>query len=357
MNVMYLCNFDINGYSGKNRATRQKLNALKKQVNNLIIISSQIKRMKFLELFFLEIKAIYMILKYRPDLFISRGFVGYLPQKLCKLLRISTVREVHADIIGEIQQTNKNWLTKKLVIPLCMYSQKTDISADMRIFNHPDLLNWFKSTFFDSKYDIFVYNGFNINSKSELSKEEARKKYGLKNNIKYLVFTGSSSYWHGVDYLVNLQKNLNKINSNIKIICGGGIISKKDDPDGVLINLTPLDDIGCSELIQASDACLLPVRQSRVSPGSPLKLYDYILHEKYVITQKNVNGYDDEVKLYGFGSAVEFNDSIQTSSLINDILANLDTNSKVKINSFSWDKRIHTWLNGIFLLKNNIDKR
>lgn len=31
MNILYLCNFDIQGYAGKNRATGQKLSALKKR--------------------------------------------------------------------------------------------------------------------------------------------------------------------------------------------------------------------------------------------------------------------------------------------------------------------------------------
>lgn len=348
MKILYLCNFDLNNYSGKNRATKQKLIALQKQIDELYVISSKLKRLKFFELFFLEIKALYMILKYKPNVLISRGFVGYLPQKLCKVMKIKTVREIHADMVNEISQINKNKLIKFFLLPLALHTQKIDRLADIRIFNHPELLNWFKNSFFDSKYDIYVYNGFHWDSVSLLSKQEARIKHNLKDEIKYLAFTGSASYWHGIDYLVSLQKALNKANTNIKIICAGGKIPKSFDPENLLINLTPLNDVGCAEIIQASDLCLLPVRQSRISPGSPLKLYDYILHKKYVITQKDLNGYEDEVFRYKFGESVDFENSEELSIKVVKVLENIiHTSEKFDINNFSWDSRITKWLSAI----------
>lgn len=95
------------------------------------------------------------------------------------------------------------------MIPFAQYSNVIDLQSDMRIFNHPDLLKWYKSKFHDCKNDIYVYNGFDYDSKSTLSKLEARKKFNFNENKKYFVFTGSSSYWHGIDYLVDLQKELN----------------------------------------------------------------------------------------------------------------------------------------------------
>ena len=79
------------------------------------------------------------------------------------------------------------------------------------------------------------------------------EKFNLKEDLKYLVFTGAANYWHGVDYLVVLQGELNKIDSGIQIVCGGGKVSVADDPDTVLMNITPLDDKDCADLAQASD--------------------------------------------------------------------------------------------------------
>ena len=159
------------------------------------------------------------------------------------------------------------------------------------------------------------------------------------------MFTGAANYWHGVDYLVVLQGELNKIDSGIQIVCGGGKVSVADDPDTVLMNITPLDDKDCADLVQASDACILPVRQSRVSPGSPLKLYDYILHKKYVITQENLNGYSDEVKKYGHGTHVDFNENRAAALKIKRKLNCLKNDSdQVDIDSFSWDSRMVEWV-------------
>jgi hypothetical protein len=354
MKIAYLCNFDTNGYAGKNRATRQKLKALNNQIDDLVIVSANFKKLKFLELFCLELKAIYFILTNKPDVFISRGFVGFFVQKIAKYKKIITVREVHADIISEISQTNKFWIVKKLLIPLALYAQEADRQTDIRIFNHPDLLHWYKSKIKENNCDFFVYNGFDYGSKSNLFKIEARKKYNLSDGIKYLIFTGSASYWHGVDYLVELQKEINKLNENIQIVCGGGKVSEKYDPDRVLINISPLDDKGCADLLQAGDACILPVRQSRVSPGSPLKLYDYILHEKFVITQENINGYSDEVDKYGYGMLVDFNKPYNSAlKIIEKLKIFNDDAIKLNIEQFSWNNRMEDWLEGIKISKNS----
>ena len=107
---------------------------------------------------------------------ISRGFVGYFVQKIAKTRKIKTIRELHADILGEIRQIDKQWIIKKILIPLAHYSQIIDMNSDMRIFNHPDLLQWYKNKFRDSKNDLFSYNGFGYEGKSMLSQAEARKK-------------------------------------------------------------------------------------------------------------------------------------------------------------------------------------
>jgi hypothetical protein len=348
MNIVYACSFDLSGFSGKNRATRQKLRALENKVDKLIVISSNFKKFKILELFILDLKAVYFLLKNEPDIFISRGFVGYFSQKVAKYKSIKTVREVHAESLTEIGQLNKSWLIKKALYVLVYFFQKVDNQADMRIFNHPSLLSWYRKNFQENIKDIYVYNGFDFDGISSFSKVNARNFFGFSEKKKYLVFTGSASYWHGVSYLADLQKELNKLGSNVQIVCGGGKVAKSFDLDGLLMNITPLDDIGCADLIQAGDACILPaVKHLRISPGSPLKLYDYILHKKFVITQENLNGYSDEVELYGNGIVVDFNDPANAALMIIDKLGTIVDDKEVDIEQFSWDYRIQEWLLGI----------
>jgi len=344
MKIIYSCSFNLNDYRGHSRATRQKIKVLARHAN-LQVLSLSSGKFKFLQLFFLEIRSILLLIKIKPDIFISRGFVGYFAQKVANYLKIKTVREVHADSVGEVKNYNKNVLEKLVYLLFAKLSQAIDLKSDMRIFNHPYLLRWFRKKFYYSKNDFFSYNGFDYTSKSLLTKKKARKKFNFIDKKKYLIFTGSASYWHGINYLSNLQKAFNKMNANIQIICGGGKIITNDDPEDVLINITPLNEKNCSDLVMAADACIVSVRKSRVSPGSPLKIYDYFLHKKMVITSRNLKGYSDEVLKYGNGILVDFNKTHQAATKIIKKMKYLNkSKSAIKIYNFSWDNVILKWI-------------
>jgi hypothetical protein len=149
--------------------------------------------------------------------------------------------------------------------------------------------------------------------------------------------------WHGVDYLVKLQKEIDELGCKIKIICAGGQVDDEIDPSNYLINISPLDDTGCDEIIDIAKACLLPVRNNRVSPGSPLKLYDYIKNHKFIIAQAEMLGYSDEVEKYGKGICVDFENSTETAA----ILAKLNCHIPILTapEEFSWNARMNKWFN------------
>jgi hypothetical protein len=343
MKLLYACNFDLNRYSGKNRATNQKLTVLSALVRELNVISAG--KYLFTDIFIIDIKSVIAILGNRPDIFISRGYTGLLPIILGKLIGCKTIREVHADSIGEADLLDKNVFLKKLSKFAGLYASIIDRVADVRIFNHPKLMDWYNDEYLCGPNDFYCYNGYlksNIND-SNLNKDLIRSNYGLSQYISYFVFAGSASHWHGITYLVDLQKELNEIGANIKIICAGGEVKNKTDPENVLIKIWPLDDTGCDELIGIAEACLLPVRDTRVSPGSPLKLYDYIKHQKFIITQEEMLGYSDEVETYGRGICVDFKDARETAR----VLSKLDTSMPIltPIDCFSWNARMKKWIN------------
>lgn len=345
--VIYICSFDLKGGSGKERATKQKLKALSK-LCDLKVLSLKINKFKLIQMLFIDLYASLLLLMYKPNIIISRGYVGFLPQLFSKLLKIKSMREVHGDILGEIPQLNKSKLVKALMLPLGHLSNKIDNNADVRIFNHPYLKEWFAKKYSIIRdNDIVSYNGYSFDAKSKGSKQLTREKFNFASDKRYFVFTGAASYWHGVDYLVSLQKELCSIGSNIVIVCGGGeVINNIDDGNKtVLTNITPLDAAGCADLICAADACLLPVRNSRVSPGNPLKMYDYILHNKFIIVQKNLVGYSDEVVRYGYGLEVDFEDAKQTAIKINALSNSVLNNDFISLNrEFSWDGRVGKWI-------------
>lgn len=348
MNIVYLCNFNLNNYSGKDRATRQKLEALGGLVDNLKVFSLEgdNKIYKLIQGVILDIKCSHYILTHKPQIFISRGLTGYLSYLTSRALNITTVREVHALSQNEVNLLKHNFFEKFIISYLGRASHKLDCLVDVRIFNHPFLLDYYKLKGWSNSNDFYCYNGYSEESIVPLKKEEARRKFSLDINATYLVFTGSVSKWHGAEYLVKLQEEFNKFNDNITIIVGGGSLSEYD-ANNICLNITPLNDIGCSELISAADACLLPVKNNRISPGSPLKLYDYIANEKPIIAQ-SIIGYSDEVEKYDFGISVDFNDVSKTRIEVINYLDEIKhhgfnhRNANVK-----WKDRMTTWINNL----------
>jgi glycosyltransferase involved in cell wall biosynthesis len=346
LNVLYVCSFSLKEGSGKGRATSQKLIALQDCVDSLKVVSSpDVKGLfKYIYLPLLEIKSLFFILLHRPDVVISRGFVGCLFQPVANKFGIVTVREVHADVIGEVNLLPFKWVGKMAISLLSRCANRVDRSAQLRIFNHPDLMAWYHKNYDFNILDGFVYNGYDYGSCSSLNRNQALDLFKLDHKYKYLVFVGAASEWHGVEYLVSLQKEFDNNNDGVVVICGGGSIPSWIDVDRILKNISPLDDVGCANLIKAADACLLPDKNYRVSPGSPLKLYDYIVNKSWIVAQENTNGYSDEVKRYGIGIVTNFTDTQRARV---DILRFLDSDfsaAKFPSMDLSWGVRMAEWM-------------
>lgn len=345
--VLYLCDFNLNHGTGKNRATAQKLSALKDKVSVLKVVSNNFKTPAFrlCAVVLLDLYSLFFLIVHRPDCFISRGSSGSLSLAISKLLGIITIREVHANALEESSLLPYKGLKLKAIKLLNSLSNKIDLAADVRIFNHPDLLEFYRAEGVSGDADFFTYNGFDPKVKSRISKEKARNIFGFNKNEKIIVFVGAASKWHGVEYLVAVQKEFNKYNDGIKVVFGGGDVSQFDS-NRTCVNLTPLDERKCAELVRAADFCALPVKQNRVSPGSPLKLYDYMLNERFVLAQKNTNGYSDEVIKFGIGTSVDFTSPVVARKQILDAFDQKWPGHYPSCQA-SWSDRMDEWLHGI----------
>ena len=212
-------------------------------------------------------------------------------------------------------------------------------------------MHFYKKRGAKNKYDITVYNGAKLEENIH-SKEYSKNLLNLDKDKKILAFTGSVSSWHGIDNLIKLQNEFNNNFDNIQIVVGGGEITNL--PINNIVNIFPLDEKGCNHLINSADACLLPIRNNRVSPGSPLKLYQYLLSSRPVITQDDVIGYSDEVLKYEAGISVNFNEprSARKSIVdfidnkINEITNGLEKN-KLQM-GITWDDRVNQIVNSIY---------
>lgn len=346
--ILYLCDFDLSRNTGKERATRQKLNALNNKVSYLKVISNQYKNpfLRLLSIIFLDLNAAIHIILKRPDWFISRGYAGFISMLVAKFLGVVTIREIHANAIEESNLLPYTGLKLRVIKLMAHLAHRIDIEADVRIFNHPDLLTWYQGNNLTGEYDFYTYNGFDPESRSDLSKSDARKKFGFTESEKIIVFVGAASKWHGVDYLIELQQEFVNNGDGIKIVFGGGN-TKEFDPHGFCKNFTPLDDIECAQLIRAADFCALTVRSNRVSPGSPLKLYDYIANERFILAQSETNGYSDQVELFSIGSSVDFTDSIKARKQILDAFNCRWPLTYPKCKA-TWSDRMDEWVYGIY---------
>lgn len=74
-----------------------------------------------------------------------------------------------------------------------------------------------------------------------------------------------------------------------------------------------------------------------------MKLYDYIKNGSFIITQKNVLGYSDEVNKYGRGICVDFLNAKATALLIGKINYNMPISEP--ISNYSWKTRMLNWIN------------
>ncbi|MGC3873536.1 glycosyltransferase [Halomonas sp. GXIMD04776] len=354
MNTLYCCPFDTSIPTGKNRATRHKIQALKEiSESAFIIVPNKIER-RFSRVFtgfFCEARCVVAILikNKKIDYYISRGDVGIISVPLAKSFGIVTMREIHCGPFEELKLLRKPKLVKAYLKLILLYSFIVNKIADIRIYNNPMLKEHFIEEGWGSENDIVSYNGGSPDAVVSIDKETAMEKYQLDTSFKYLVFVGSTTKWRGIDLLVDLQKEFDKYGDNIKVLCAGGKVTKDMDPDGRVINVSPLDDIGCAEIIKCADACLLPVADNRVSPGSPLKLYDYMINGRSIIAQRDMPGYSDETEQYNVGITVDFYNSEEARKLIVDFIneeSRLEFFSNNAVSSFadySWVSRVKAW--------------
>ncbi|SHF48120.1 Glycosyltransferase involved in cell wall bisynthesis [Modicisalibacter ilicicola DSM 19980] len=354
MNIIYCCPFDTSIPTGKNRATRHKIEALKEISKDTFIIVPGGKGRHFSRVFtgvLCELRCIATILKYKKDIdyYISRGDVGIFSVPLAKFFGILTMREIHAGPFEELKLLKKPKLVKFYLKFIFYYSFLVNKKADVRIYNNPMLKEYFINKGWGNENDVVAYNGGSPDAVASIDKKLAMEKYSLDPGCKYLVFVGSTSKWRGVDLLVNLQQEFDKNKEPIKIICAGGEITKDVDPDRVLHNISPLDDVGCAEIIKCADACLLPVANNRVSPGSPLKLYDYMINGRPIVAQSEMPGYSDEIERYDVGIVVDFYNPEEARRKIVNFLQEMpklemySKNAEESFSEYSWTSRVKSW--------------
>lgn len=359
MKIIYLVDFPVNGNYGKNKATREKAKALKEIVgkdNFMFLYPNYSKNIfqKYFNKLFLDFKVSFKFLLLNNHFTVIQR-VSFLPftRLILYCKRIKVITEFHADFKDEIPFLGKS-VVQRLILyllsPFFNYNYK--ISHGI-IYNHP-----FLKEKFDKVYkvpSISSYNGANFKEFFPTSKKTARKSLDIETDKIIFLFLGSVSKWHGVDLLIDIFNDEDILaQKNFFLYIVGGKESeyllqlKNKVKNKNIIFKKPVSLEIAKSYINASDFCMLPVKQVRISPGSPLKLYDYIACGKPVIAQSNLPAYSDEIEKYNLGYVTDFNNIKESAKKLiaitqSDKKFNIN-NRKVAVEILNWEQRMQKWI-------------
>ena len=365
LNIDYVISINLDGNSGKEKASREKAFFLKKKGKNVKIYSLHNKKnailaCKLISMFFLEIRYLFLKLinRNKPDIIFTRSFFEFGTYIVGKTFNIPVIRELHADFQNEAKILFKN-------NPLMLFFSKIYGKYELffikksngLIFNNERLEKYAHKMYgLQNIHTIAISNGCNTEQFYHIEKKYAREMLNLSKDQKYLLFIGSISKWHGVEFLLKMQEKIHNQNSEINLLLVGGAnpdylnyLKKNFQSKGVLYTGS-VEYEKALLYINAADICLVSVNDIRISPGSPIKLFDYISCGCPVIVQEKTEGYSDIVEKYNIGATTNFSDSEKASYDVQQFLGEanftyyLNNNRKVALESLNWNNIITQWL-------------
>lgn len=357
LSAIYSFAFAFSSMTGKRKATMEKANALNKIFKGRFSVVYPKKDFNILSIMIAELRLALAIIKKNPTYLILRGPIGFLATFISIARNIYIIREIHADQFQELKLIKSSFFKKILIFYsyifesfLCLFSKKI-------IYNNPILLRQQKNSIYGKiSFWIqrdFCYNGYReetyckfIEDKYSLQiiKEIKKILRKLRNKeVKIVVFIGSMSKWHGINYLYDLQHCFNKNKDNISIIFLGGLYKVKV-PQGSY-HIPCLSPSASDFLLSKADGSLVPCNDIRTSPGSPLKLYDSIRNKCIIFAQEDLEGYGDEVRNLDVGLGVDFKNADLARKIIKDNLMHNNNNfyKKNKYKKAIWEERLKKW--------------
>jgi len=367
MEIDYILSFKLKrSSSGKEKASSEKIKYLQKLSNlhpytlDTVSSSESFKNVKmiFLDLYYL----VHVIFgrRRKPDIIISRSNFHFGPFMISKIYKIPLINEVHGDILDEGKTLFKDSFLKRNLGFLWHHYWLFFLKrSDGLIFNNSLLEKHYKDHYLSkTALTVTIHNGCDTEFFYPIDKDEARCYLGLQKDIYYLLFIGSISRWHGVENLLETARYINQKADDraIKLLIVGGydedylhkLKQRYDSANIIFIGERPKDD--AFYYINAADLCLLPVNDIRISPGSPLKLFDYAACGKPIISQRCTVGYSDIIEKYKLGISCDFTNHRDAASVILQFLLDYNeveykcNNREIAEKYLSWEIIIKKWL-------------
>jgi glycosyltransferase involved in cell wall biosynthesis len=364
LNIDYLVDININGNSGKEKGSGEKALRLKEKGKRVRIFSIKNTKARsfsrFASMLWLELKyLLYGIVKnYKPDVIFTRSTLAFGTWAYGKIYNVPVIREVHSDFWDEIKIL---YQSKQLHLKLLYLIHKYNLFFVKRsngiIFNNTRLQQHFVDTYnIPAERTTTIPNGCDTTRFYPMDKTAARKQLSLDYNTTYLLFIGSVSKWHGVEHLLKAQQLINEKRKDVVLLVIGGhdlseaeeLKKKYANEYTAFIGKVPYEK--ALLYINAVDVCLIPVNDIRISPGSPIKLYDAISCGKPVITQENTPGYSDITKQFDLGISCNFTDSKEAAEAVMAFVASVDSeyykihNRTIALKHLEWNVKIERWI-------------
>lgn len=295
----------------------------------------------------------YMRKRNHPNLLFVRHHIlnfGFLLPAL--LFHIPFFLDTHSDIIEEILiilGQKSDLIPKFCIRAFRKYEGFIFRKASGIIVNHPALKRFFAEIYCLSTENLQVIsNGADIDNFKQFHILEARKSLNLELNKKRLIFVGTITIWHGLDYVIQCLPFLEKLRKDFILdIIGTGReysnIIEMAKSLGVekyvnFVGQIPLNMV--PQWINSADICLLPAKMVRKHPGSPIKMFDYMACGKPILAA-DVEGYGDFVENNKLGISVDYTKPRELAQAIDNMLnSNLDiykeNNRLLAETQFSW---------------------
>ena len=363
INIDYFVHLSTDGVSGKQKATREKVQALKNIGVKVNFYSTKKKLFTLFDLFIAEFSYIFKALLTKQDFIIARSQLMFGTKLISIIKKVPIYYEVHADKLDENKIIHKGKKFKKFLDDLLAKFQIIFYkNSDGIIFNNELLEEHFKKKYIDSSRvkTVTIPNGADIKNFYLDSSNPPNSIPQKVSSSKICLFVGSISEWHGVHFLIDAFNILGDVHKNVfLVIAGHGVrnelknLKERSRSENIIFTGRVSTD-EARKLMNFSSVCLLPVNNIRVSPGSPLKLYDYLATGSRVITQTNTPGYSDIVQKSFSGSFCDFSNAQHLADKILHTI-NLEWDRKTIRNycelNFSWEKRMSEWLK--FIMENS----
>jgi len=359
MRILLVFPFKLENSGGKNRAALQKYFAMAKLYPNTVVMFPKGEVNILIELVYIEILSTLRIMFGNYDVLWSRGHIAVLGSIIARLISKYSVRELHSNPHEEVHLITGSF-PKVLLLSICFYlSSVGNTFATHRVFNTLQLKLNYKTNAVAKTLDLFTsFKSINVvshnagstdnfHSWNNLNSFLSERRSFANDDCFILSFMGSASKWHGAEYIVEIARKSMNENLPFIFIVAGGRINLGSSPLN-LINVSPCDPSTSHKIMSISDAFLLPVKDVRSSPGSPLKLYDYLQYSKPILYQKGKSFYSVEagihksaygVNFWDFNQFIETAFSVLPKSPSFSFASSINNESSLPL-SHTWESRI-----------------